>query len=393
MKSNVSSGLISWPFACGAPVAARGDVATWQVSRANDRLEIVGELRLADASAIWEALRAHAASPGRQLDLDLAKVVTIDGAAMAMLVDLRARLLAQSIRCELVGGDSHVRDLVALFRGDRPPTAQLRTVRANWIVRLGAALQRTLHDASSFVAFTGELAIAFVQLLRRPADANLRSVPSLIGRAGADALLIVLLLDFLVGFVMAFQSAQQLQAYGANIYVADIIGISVTRELAPLMTAIIVSGRSGAGFAAELGAMRVSEEIDALRTLGFGAMSYLVVPRIITLAIVVPVLTLVGDCVGVAGGMFVGRTSLGITPAGFVEELRAVLVLSDVWTGLLKSLVFGIAIAAIACHQGLTTRGAASGVGQGTTATVVRCLFTIVVVDTLGTIVFRGVVA
>ena len=374
--------------ACGIPVAVMADVMRWQASPDGARLELAGELGLGEAAEIWRILRAPPGASRVELDLD--KVVAIDGAVMALLVDARARFAAQNIRCELVGGDRHVRELVTLFHGDRPATRPARRERSGAVVQLGAALERFGQRLAGFVTFTGELTTALGRFLRRPASANLRSLPGLVGRAGTDGIPIVLLLNFLVGFVMAFQSTSQLRTYGANIYVADIVGISVTRELAPLMTAIIMSGRSGAGFAAELGTMRVSEEIDALRTLGFSPLSYLVLPRIVALAIVAPLLTLLGDVLGIAGGMVVGRTSLGITPSGFLEQLRSVLVPSDVWSGLVKSFAFGIAIAAIACQQGLTTRGAASGVGRGTTTTVVQCLFTIVVVDTLFTVVFRG---
>src|SRR5581483_10399324 len=172
---------------------------------------------------------------------------------------------------------------------------------------------------------------------RRPKSVDWRSVPALAERAGMDGVTIVLLLNFLVGFVMAFQSARQLQNYGANVYVADVVGISVTRELAPLMTAIIMSGRSGAAFAAELGTMRVSEEIDALRTMGFAPAPFLILPRVIALAMIAPVLTLIGDIVGVAGGAVVAASSLDVSPRGYLAELKSAIFVSDVWTGLVKS--------------------------------------------------------
>ncbi|HEU4726719.1 MAG TPA: ABC transporter permease, partial [Kofleriaceae bacterium] len=190
---------------------------------------------------------------------------------------------------------------------------------------------------------------------------------------------------------MAFQSANQLKLYGANVYVADVVGIAVTRELAPLMTAIIICGRSGAAFAAEIGTMRVSEEIDALRTMGFAPVPYLVVPRVLALAIAAPILALLGDLAAIVGGLVVAVTSMELTPRGYLNELRTAVVASDVWTGLVKSVVFGAAIAVIGCQQGLATRGAAAGVGRGTTATVVYCLFTLVVIDTLFTMLFRAV--
>ena len=242
---------------------------------------------------------------------------------------------------------------------------------------------------SDTARFTGDLVIASGAALRHRRAVNWRSLPVLLERAGADGLPIVVLLNFLIGFVGAFQSMIPLRQFGANIYVADIIGISVTRELSPLITAFIISGRSGAAFAAELGTMRVSEEIDALRTMGIEPHAYLVIPRVLALALVAPVLTLLGDVAGVLGGLAVGVQSLGITSAGFIAELRTIVVASDVWTGLVKSVAFAIAIALIGCRQGLSARGAAAGVGRGTTATVVACLFTIVLLDTLATMLFR----
>jgi phospholipid/cholesterol/gamma-HCH transport system permease protein len=362
-------------------------VPTWLIERANDRIDLVGDLRFANAAEIWRRLRELASSPPSTLDLNLARATAIDGSVMALAVELRASLIAQGIRCELVGGSDQLREVVSLFHGDKPVTQRQRRPRLDPITRFGAGMQRLTRRGYALVVFAGDLTAS----LRRLFAINARSLHSLITRAGADGVPIVLVLNFLVGFVMAFQSTRQLKLYGANIYVADIVGISVTRELAPLMTAIIMAGRSGAAYAAELGTMRVSEEIDALRTLGFSPMPYLVLPRIIALALVAPVLTLLGDVVGVIGGMAVGSSSLGITPAGFMAELHAVLRPFDVWSGLLKSVAFGSAIALIGCQQGLTTSGAASGVGRGTTSTVVQCLFTIVVIDTLFTLVFRGV--
>jgi phospholipid/cholesterol/gamma-HCH transport system permease protein len=226
--------------------------------------------------------------------------------------------------------------------------------------------------------------------VRRPRSAHWKEVPPLIERTGADALPIVVLINFLVGFVMAYQAAKQLKMFGANIYVADLVGLSVTRELAPLMTAIIVCGRSGAAFTAEIGTMKVGEEIDALRTFGLRPFSWIVVPRVIALLVVVPILTLLADLIGIIGGLFVGVTSLDLTVAGYLVETKKAIVLWDVYTGVIKSLAFAVAIALIACQQGFATSGGAEGVGQRTTSTVVKCLFTLVLLDALFTMIFRA---
>jgi phospholipid/cholesterol/gamma-HCH transport system permease protein len=201
---------------------------------------------------------------------------------------------------------------------------------------------------------------------------------------------IVVLINFLVGFVMAFQGAVQLKQFGANIFVADLVGISVTRELGPLMTAIIVCGRSGAAFAAELGSMKVSEEVDALRTMGFGPMRYLVLPRLVALVLAIPVLVLLADFVGILGGMVVGLTSLDLTVVGYILETKRALSVWDVYSGIVKSVVFGVAIALIACQQGLATTGGAEGVGRRTTSSVVTTFFVLVMLDAGFTVLFHA---
>jgi phospholipid/cholesterol/gamma-HCH transport system permease protein len=372
----------------GLTLAATLRMSTWQIVRADERIELAGELRILDAQRIWRRLGEVAAQPGSQLDLDLHDAQIVDGAIMALLVDLRASLIARGTRSAFVGAPERIQSLVHLYRGDQPPAAPAsptaEPVRA--LARLGKGVARAVRQVRAVVVFAAQLAGALVADI---SHVNWRDVPGLVTRAGTDGLPVVALLNFLVGFVMAYQSTRQLQIYGASIYVADVVGLSVTRELAPLVTAIIIAGRSGAAYAAELGTMCVSEEVDALRTMGFSPIAYLVAPRTVALGIVTPVLTLVGDVVGIGGGLVVGFTSLGVTPHAYINEMRTLLVVSDVWTGLIKSATFGIAIALIGCRHGLSTRGAAQAVGRSTTATVVSCLFAIVILDTVWTVFFR----
>jgi len=230
--------------------------------------------------------------------------------------------------------------------------------------------------------------IGVVGLLREPKTANWKEVPYLMEKTGADAVPIVLLINFLVGFVMAFQGAVQLKQFGANIFVADLVGLSVTRELGPLMTGIIVCGRSGAAFAAEIGTMKVSEEIDALRTMGFGPYRYLVMPRTLALMLVLPLLTLLADLVGIAGGLLVGLLSLDLTIASYLHETQKAVRTWDVFSGVLKSVVFALAIGLISCQQGFATSGGAEGVGRRTTSSVVTILFSLILIDALFTLFF-----
>lgn len=364
-------------------------MAVWQIDRSDQRLALSGELRIADATPIWATLREAAKEPGPRLDLDLSRADVVDGAIMALLVDLRASLTAHGSRSEIVGVSAQLEPLVRLYAGAAPVPVPAAVPHELAIERFGAVVEQRFARARSLTGLFLDIVASLGSIFRSPRLANWRSIEQLVERSGTDGIPIVVLINFLVGLVMALQSLPTLRLYGASIYVADIVGVSVTRELGPLMTGIIISGRSGAAFAAELGTMRVNEEIDALQTMGFRPTTYLVVPRVIALAIVAPVLTLVGDVIGVTGGAAVATAKLGITLHGFLVEMQTIVATTDVWTGLVKSVAFGIAIALIGCEQGLSTRGSASAVGRSTTATVVQCLFTLVVLDALFAILFQ----
>lgn len=219
---------------------------------------------------------------------------------------------------------------------------------------------------------------------------NWADVGRLTERAGADGLPIIMLMSLLLGLILAFQAAVQLKQFGGNIFAADLVGISVTRELGPLVAAIIVAGRSGAAFAAEIGTMKVSEEIDALRTIHLSPFLFLVLPRVIALLVALPILSLVADVVAVAGGLVVGVTGLDLTPQAYWNETKQAVDLFDVFSGIGKSFAFAIAIASIGCWRGLGTSGGADGVGRATTSAVVTSLLALIVIDFAFTILFHA---
>jgi phospholipid/cholesterol/gamma-HCH transport system permease protein len=217
---------------------------------------------------------------------------------------------------------------------------------------------------------------------------HIADVGVLIERAGADGVPIVLLINFLVGAILGLQGAIQLHRFGGDPFLANLVGLSVVRELGPLMTAILVTGRSGAAYAAELGTMTVNEEVDALRTLGQDPQRFLVFPRVLTLLLVVPVLTLLGDLVGSLGGLAIAVTYLDQPAVVYLQAMQLAVGLGDVGTGLLKSVAFAVAIGLIACQRGLSARGGAVGVGRATTSAVVVVLFTLVALDAVFTWIF-----
>jgi phospholipid/cholesterol/gamma-HCH transport system permease protein len=354
-----------------------------------------GDLKTARAGQVWKELRKqlHKQTRGQKLtaiDIDLSEVTAMDGAIVALMLELRADLGRLGLRAEITGANERVRPLIDLYTKQSGEAVEHKPP-AGFIEQIGRAAEEIAENLKGIVSFVGELVWTTRRLVRRPRSAHLREIPRLAEKAGADAVPIVLLINFLMGFVMAYQSARQLKMFGANIYVADLVGISVTRELAPLMTAIIICGRSGAAFAAEIGSMKVSDELDALRTLGLPPAGWLVIPRVLALALVAPILTVIADVVAVLGGGIVGITTLDLTARGYLNETADAVVAWDVGTGLLKSVIFALAIGIIACQQGFSASGGAEGVGRRTTSTVVTSLFAVVVLDALFTIAFRAV--
>jgi phospholipid/cholesterol/gamma-HCH transport system permease protein len=356
-------------------------------------LRLYGRFLLKDGKAIWEQFLRHTESlpRGNSLLIDMKAVELVDGGAMALLVHARTDLVQRGVSCEFVEAAPHVQDIVHLYRGDVRVGRRKRRRPQGTLDQIGVATRAFLLEFKLAFAFLGQGIFSMIGVVREPRTANWREIFPTAERAGADAVPIVMLINFLVGLVMAFQSAPQLQRFGANIFVADLIGISMTRELGPLMTAIVVCGRSGAAFAAELGSMKVNEEIDALRTMGFGPMRYLVLPRTAALMLTMPMLTLLANLLGILGGLCVGVFSLDLTAMAYFIQLQKAVKAWDLYSGLIKASAFGLAIAMISCQQGLATTGGAEGVGRRTTAAVVSTLFTLIIIDAIFTVFFRTI--
>lgn len=254
--------------------------------------------------------------------------------------------------------------------------------------RFGRTVVEAANQVGAFLAFLGESAIALMACITHPTRFRWRSILSNIQSSGFDALPIVGLLAFLLGVVVAYQGADQLKQYGANIFVVDLIGLSMLREFAPLITAIIIAGRSGSAYAAQIGTMVVTEEIDAMRTLGISPQEMLVLPKFIALVISLPLLTLFADMLGVLGGAIMAKTQLGIGYSEFIDRFVYTVTPTTLLVGLGKAPVFAAIIVIVGCFQGFLTKGGANGVGQQTTRSVVQSIFLVVVADALFSIAF-----
>jgi phospholipid/cholesterol/gamma-HCH transport system permease protein len=311
-------------------------------------LRFAGELRFRQCFQSWKGVRELTQPAASRMRLDLSRVDHLDGAATALLLELKNELASAGAQTDIVGADGPVRAMLELYGAHaKRPSQKPPPVKIGILDQIGRETLELVRESNA-LDFVGDVAVAGVRALRRPSLVNWADIPRLMERAGADGVPIVLMIGFLVGLVTAFQAAIQLQQFGASIFVADLVGLSMTRELGPLMTAIIVAGRSGAAFSAELGTMRVSEEIDALRTLGLDPYHFLVFPRVIALALVLPLLTVFADVVGIAGGLLVATVKLDLTYNAYLAQTQQAVNLWDVFSGVAKTAVFAVNIALIA---------------------------------------------
>jgi phospholipid/cholesterol/gamma-HCH transport system permease protein len=311
-----------------------------------------------------------------------------DGSGIGLLFQLRCRQ-------EAAGREITVRDLRADFAkllDTFEPTEFLEgegeaRARAPFFHDIGEAAIDTLNRMKMLIAFTGELSVALLGALLRPHKVRWKDAFAVAEKVGVNAVPIIALLTFLIGFILAFQSAMPMRMFGADVFVADLVAITLLRELGPLMTAIILAGRSGSAFAAELGTMKVNEELDALTTMGLNPLRFLGVTRVLSAVAMTPILTVFANLCGLAGCCVV-MLILGYPFVTYVNRVVSAVSYVDLLGGLFKSLVFGLLVAAIGCMRGLQTKAGATAVGDSTTTAVVEGITIIIVADGIFAVVF-----
>jgi phospholipid/cholesterol/gamma-HCH transport system permease protein len=282
-------------------------------------------------------------------------------------------------------------DVVAKRVADQTTTANTATPSSASITeRVGRGVVLAAQEGLALVGFIGETAIALAGSIAQPKRIRWRPILFHIRSAGLDALPIVGLLSLMLGIVVAYQGADQLRQYGANIFVADLVGLSMLREFAPLITAIIIAGRSGSAYAAQIGTMAVTEEIDAMRTLGIPPIEMLVLPKILALVIALPLLTVAADVLGVLGGMMMARSALDVGFPEFIGRFLKAVSTTTYMVGIGKAPVFAAIIAMVGCFQGFRTQGGADSVGRQTTRAVVQSIVLVIVADGVFSIAFSA---
>ncbi len=345
------------------------------------------------AAALDAKLRTLRLPDSRRVQIDLSKVEALDSVGAWLFVRLERSLAARGSEVTLDRLAPDLRplfDQVARFSPTAPAPRRKRTPPgvAEGLAHVGRGTVEFLETGLQHLGFFGMVAVTGLRTLRHPGRVRLTSLVTQMERIGVSSLPIVGLLSFLVGIVTAYQGADQLRRFGAEIYTANLLGIGFLREMGALLAAIIVAGRSGSAFAAEIGAMEVHEEIDALRTLRLDPIEILVLPRLLALLLSLPLLTFYADALGVLGGALLSWAVLGIPLPVFLEQLRGAVSGTTLWLGLVKAPFFAGAIALIGCNEGFSVIRSAESVGRHTTRAVVQSIFMVIVLDAIFSILF-----
>ncbi|HTY25975.1 MAG TPA: MlaE family lipid ABC transporter permease subunit [Desulfomonilaceae bacterium] len=357
-------------------------------------VSLSGKMFMDNADLVREELLAIIRTESlKNVVMDMGQVAYLDSAGAAILTDIYRKCKELNNTVKLANVPERVTNLLEMVDLEHfKESAILKPREApGLLVQIGEGAEKLYANAKDIVIFIGAVAQAMGQDLIRPRKIKWDRLWKLVERAGADGVPIVAALSFLMGVILAFQAAIQLRKFGGNIFVADLVSVSICLEMGPLLAGMIVTGRSGAAYAAQIGTMQVTEEIDALRVMAIDPINYLVAPRILAVALVLPCLTLMADLMGIFGGCLVAAFSLDLTPTTYFNQVRKVLEVSDVMKGLGKSMVYGIEIALIGCLRGFQVRGGAESVGGATTSAVVTSIFVLTVTNAVFSLLFHYV--
>jgi phospholipid/cholesterol/gamma-HCH transport system permease protein len=341
-------------------------------------------------AAQWTAVQSalqRASVQGASMGWDLRQVQRLDHSGAQVLWNAWGR--HWPVRFAVLESQRAMLERVARF-SVAPPQPQ----PVSWFAafeHLGEGVFRAAGHLQGAVRLVGQLSLDLMSLVRHPGRAPLRDISGHLYQIGATALPITALVGFLIGVVLAYLMSQQLRQFGADAFIVNILGMALIRELGPVLAAILIAGRSGSAITAQIGVMRVTEELDAMRVMGIAKGFRLVMPRVIAMAVAMPLLTVWTTAAALLGGMLAANLAMGLTPAYFVTALPKAVDLSNLWLAVGKSTVFGVLIALIGCHYGLRVQPNTESLGQGTTASVVTSITVVILVDALFAVVFKNV--
>jgi phospholipid/cholesterol/gamma-HCH transport system permease protein len=376
--------------------AQSGARAWCKAERQNSVLRLIfgGEWILEETAPLDVSLRQLHLQGEREVEIDAAGITRMDSAGAWLLVRTEQELAEQGARIREIGIPKTYRPLLDMLEREppvHPPASPRRQTITDLLFRVGRSTFHLMADGYALLGFLGRVSVETFEAFVRP-DRELPwpAFVNQIEQTGVTAVPIVGLLSFLIGVVLAYQGSEQLQRFGAEIFTVNLVGIAVFREIGGLMTAIIVAGRSGSAFTAQIGTMKLNQEVDAMQTIGVNPIEVLVLPRVLGLLVTLPLLTFYANIMGIIGGGVMCYFALGITIPAFIRQLHDALTFSpwSFWLGLVKAPVFAFVIALVGCFEGLRVEGNAGSVGKLTTRSVVESVFLVIVLDAGFSILF-----
>lgn len=366
----------------GLTVTLDGELRTYKVQ---------GTLTIQRLAGIEKQL--HSAAKGSMTETvvwDLSELESMDS-ALALLIAKEIDKAEREGQAVVVSAmNSDVEKMLTMAQEHAHFSANFTPPKESLIHTIGVNSVERASKLLAFLGFFGQLSTIFFTSFVHLRHLRWKEMTFEINESGIKALPIILLTTFLIGIVVAYQSASQLKLYGANIFIVDMLGISILRELAPMLAAIIVAGRSGSAYAAQIGVMKITEELDAMRTMGFDPYAFLVLPRIIALMIMMPVLIFFADIAGVVGGMLIAQLDLGLAPTLFLDRFVEVIKIKHFWIGLIKGPFFALLIASIGIYRGLQVKNDTQSIGINTTKAVVESIFAVIICDAFFSIIFTN---
>ena len=325
------------------------------------------------------------------LNLNFTKLTFLDTAAAIFINTLQKKIPSNDVLVNIICRDKSILDTLSLVVIEKESAEPLQNLpKKNVVEKIGKITYSNYLGFISFITFMGEMFATKFHYLRSYKNIRFKEIAFEINESMLKAIGIIALTSFLIGLVLAYQSAYQLKLYGANIFIVDMLGISILRELAPLITAIVIAGRSGSAFTAQIGAMKITQELDAMRTMGFDPYKFLVIPRIIALMIAMPILIFLADMMAMLGGMVVANIDLNITTELFIDRFNEVVDVKHFFIGIIKGPFFAFLIASIGIYRGLMVKDDTQSIGVNTTKSVVESIFAVIVCDAIFSIAFTN---
>jgi len=353
-------------------------------------LNFFGEFNLYKITAFEKQINEIDLSKIKTLNLNFTKLTFLDTAA-AIFINTLKQKNHNRLMINIICVDSTIKETLLLVETEKKSAQKLQSIsKKSYLENIGQMAYSNYLGFLSFMAFLGEMFATKFHYMRSYKNIRFKEIAFEINESMVKATGIIALTSFLIGVVIAYQSAYQLKLYGANIFIVDMLGISILRELSPLITAIVIAGRSGSAFTAQIGAMKITQELDAMQTMGFDPYKFLVIPRIIALMIAMPVLIFLSDMMALLGGMVVSNIDLGITKELFIDRFSEVIEAKHFFIGLLKGPFFAFLIATIGIYRGLLVKDDTQSIGVNTTKSVVESIFAVIVCDAVFSIAFTN---